>query len=121
MSRILIENRILISVLLIGFILWAIVFNAAVVDYTATSGWTSRTSWLGPLPDPDTVYIFGYAVEYQIEGYSDYSFYYVHWGYNFLYGTMPYSPEFGYLELNGTTNENGETSSGGEIGELDCC
>lgn len=107
MSRILIENRILISVLLIGFIVWALVFNAAVVDYTATSGWTSRTSWLGPLPDPDTVFIFGYSVEYQIEGYSDYSFYYVHWGYNFLYGTMPYSPEFGYLELNGTTNENG--------------
>lgn len=107
MTRFLIENRILISVMVIGFIVWAIVFNAAVIDYTSSVGWTSRTSWLGPLPDPDTVDIFGFAIEYQIEGYSDYTFYYVHWGYNFLYGTMPYSPEFGYLELNGITNENG--------------
>jgi len=107
MTRVLIENRILISVMVIGFIVWAIVFNAAVIDYTSSVSWTSRTSWLGPFPDPDTVTIFGYAIEYQVEGYSDYSFYYVHWGYNFLYGSMPYSPEFGYLELNGITNENG--------------
>ncbi|TET09233.1 MAG: hypothetical protein E3J86_08770 [Candidatus Thorarchaeota archaeon] len=107
MTRVLIENRILISVMVIGFIVWAIVFNAAVIDYTSSVGWTSRTSWLGPFPDPDTVTIFGYAIEYQVEGYSDYSFYYVHWGHNLLYGSMPYSPEFGYLELNGITNENG--------------
>ncbi len=107
MTRVLIENRILISVMVIGFIVWAIVFNAAVVDYTSSVGWTSRTSWLGPFPDPDTVTIFGYTIEYQVEGYSDYSFYYVHWGHNLLYGSMPYSPEFGYLELNGITNENG--------------
>lgn len=107
MTRVLIENRILISVMVIGFIVWAIVFNAAVIDYTNSTGWNSRSSWLGPFPDPDTVNIFGYAIEYQIEGYSDYSFYYVHWGQNFLYGSMPYSPEFGYLELNGITNENG--------------
>ena len=107
MTRFLIENRILISVMVIGFIVWAIVFNAAVIDYTSSTSWTSRTSWLGPVPDPDTVNIFGFAIEYQVEGYSDYTFYYVHWGHNFLYGTMPYSPEFGYLELNGITNENG--------------
>ncbi|MHA2151120.1 MAG: hypothetical protein ACXAAQ_03895 [Candidatus Thorarchaeota archaeon] len=107
LSNYLIEHRILISVLLVGFIVWALVFNAAVIDYTQSGGWTSRSSWLGPFPDPDTVFVFGYAIDYQIEGYSDYSFYYVHWGYNFLYGTMPYSPEFGYLDMNGITNENG--------------
>ncbi|MHA2027091.1 MAG: hypothetical protein ACW98U_14415 [Candidatus Thorarchaeota archaeon] len=107
MSRILIENRLLISVLIIGFIVWALVFNAAVIDYTETSGWTSRSGWLGPIPNPDSVYVFGFTVDYQIEGYSDYTFYYVHWGYNFLYGTPPYTPDFGYLELEGITNENG--------------
>ncbi len=107
MTRFLIENRILISVMFIGLIVWAIVFHTAVVDYTSSVNWNARASWLGPLPDPDSVDIFGFTIEYQIEGYSDYTFYYVHWGYNFLYGTMPYSPEFGYLELNGITNENG--------------
>ncbi|MFW9869394.1 MAG: hypothetical protein ACFFEL_07195 [Candidatus Thorarchaeota archaeon] len=106
-TRFLIEYRILISVMVIGFIVWAIVFNAAVVDYTSSVSWDSRTSWLGPFPDPDTVNIFGFTIQYQPEGYSDYSFYYVHWGYNFLYGTMPYSPDFGYLEMDGITNENG--------------
>jgi hypothetical protein len=91
----------------IGFVVWALVFNAAVVDYTATHTWTSRASWLGPLPDPDTVFVFGFDIEYQLEGYSDYTFYYVHWGYNFLHGTMPYTPDFGYLEMDGITNENG--------------
>ncbi len=107
MTCFLIENRILISVMFIGLIVWAIVFHTAVIDYTSSVSWNTRSSWLGPLPDPDTVDIFGFTIEYQIEGYSDYTFYYVHWGYNFLYGTMPYSPEFGYLELNGITNENG--------------
>ncbi|MFW9794515.1 MAG: hypothetical protein ACFFEE_09440, partial [Candidatus Thorarchaeota archaeon] len=107
LTRCLVENRVIISVLVIGFIVWAVVFNAALIDYTSTASWTSRSSWLGPFPEPGTIQIFGFTLEYQIEGYSDYTFYYVHWGYNLLYGTMPYSPEFGYLELNGITNENG--------------
>jgi hypothetical protein len=93
--------------MIIGFIVWAIVFNIAVIDYLNTNNWISRSAWLGPFPDPDTIEIFGFTVEYQIEGYSDYSFYYVHWGYNSLFGVMPYSPEYGVLELNGITNENG--------------
>ncbi|MGD9395191.1 MAG: hypothetical protein PVJ05_02065 [Candidatus Thorarchaeota archaeon] len=106
-SKFLIDYRYLISVLIIGFIVWAIVFNIAVIDYLDTSRWNTRVAWVGPFPDPDTVEIFGFTVEYQFEGYSDYSFYYVQWGYNSLYGVMPYSPEYGILELNGITNENG--------------
>ena len=106
-ARFLIDYRYLISVLIIGYIVWAIVFNIAVIDYTNSSTWVSRAAWLGPFPDPDTVEIFGFTVDYQFEGYSDYSFYYVHWGYNSLYGVMPYSPDYGVLELNGITNENG--------------
>ncbi|MBY8997590.1 MAG: hypothetical protein KGD60_07650 [Candidatus Thorarchaeota archaeon] len=106
-SRFLIDYRYLISVLIIGFIVWAIVFNIAVIDYTNSNTWSSRSSWLGPFPGTDTIELFGFTVEYQVEGYSDYSFYYVHWGYNTLYGVMPYSPEYGVLELNGITNNNG--------------
>jgi len=106
-AKFLINYRYLISVMIIGFIVWAIVFNIAVIDYLDTSRWNTRVAWVGPFPNPDTVEIFGFTLEYQVEGYSDYSFYYVQWGYNSLYGVMPYSPEYGILELNGITNENG--------------
>ncbi|MFW9975990.1 MAG: hypothetical protein ACFFDQ_12035 [Candidatus Thorarchaeota archaeon] len=106
-ARFLIDYRYLISVMLIGFIVWAIVFNVAVIDYIDSNRWVTRTTWLGPLPEPGTIQLFGFTIEYQVEGYSDYSFYYVHWGYNSLYGVMPYSPEYGVLELDGITNQNG--------------
>ena len=106
-SRFLIGYRYLISVMIIGFIVWAVVFNIAVIDYTNSGSWVSRAAWLGPFPGPDTVDIFGFTVEYQFEGYSDYSFYYVHWGHNSLFGVMPYSSDYGVLELNGVTNRNG--------------
>ncbi len=106
-ARFLIDYRYLISVMLIGFIVWAIVFNVAVIDYIDSNRWVTRTTWLGPLPEPGTIQLFGFTIEYQVEGYSDYSFYYVHWGYNSLYGVMPYSPEYGVIELDGITNQNG--------------
>ncbi len=106
-ARFLVDYRYLLSVLVIGFIVWSIVFHFAVIDYVNTNIWAYRTAWLGPIPDPGTVELFGFTIPYQVEGYSDYSFYYVHWGYNTLYGVLPYSPEYGILELNGFTNENG--------------
>lgn len=106
-AKFLIEYRYLIAVMFIGFIVWAIVFNVAVIDYIDSNNWRTRAAWLGPLPEPGTIQLIGFTIEYQPEGYSDYSFYYVHWGYNSLYGVMPYSPEYGILELNGVTNENG--------------
>ncbi len=101
------EYRYLIAVMLIGFIIWAVVFNIALVDYLNSSRWNSRAVWMGPLPGPANFDFFGYTIPYQFEGYSDYSFYYVHWGYNVLDGVLPYSPEFGYLLMDGVVNENG--------------
>lgn len=101
------EYRFLIAVLLIGFIVWSIVFNIALVDYLGSNRWNSRTAWLGPFPGPDEFNFLGFVIEYQFEGYSDYSFYYVHWGHNMLNGVMPYSGDFGYLDMNGVVNENG--------------
>ena len=101
------EYRYLIAVMLIGFIIWAVVFNIALVDYLNSSRWNSRAAWMGPLPGPADFDFFGYTIPYQLEGYSDYSFYYVHWGHNLLNGVMPYSPEFGYLLMDGVVNENG--------------
>jgi len=93
--------------MLIGFIVWSVVFNIALVDYLGTRWWNSRAAWLGPFPNPAEFDFFGFTIEYQFEGYSDYSFYYVHWGHNMLNGVMPYSSEFGYLDMNGIVNENG--------------
>ena len=101
------EYRFLIAVMLIGFIVWSVVFNIALVDYLNTSSWNSRSAWLGSFPGPAEFNLFGYTIEYQFEGYSDYSFYYVHWGHNIVNGVMPYSPDFGYLEMDGIINENG--------------
>ena len=101
------KYRYLIAVMLIGFIIWAVVFNIALVDYLNSSRWNSRTAWLGSFPGPAEFDFFGYTILYQFEGYSDYSFYYVHWGYNVLSGVMPYSPDFGYLLMDGIVNENG--------------
>jgi len=101
------EYRFLIAVMLIGFIVWATVFNIALVDYLNTSWWNSRSAWLGSFPGPAEFNFFGFTIDYQFEGYSDYSFYYVHWGHNMLNGVMPYSPDFGYLDMNGIINENG--------------
>ncbi|MHA1614915.1 MAG: hypothetical protein ACTSYJ_08730 [Candidatus Thorarchaeota archaeon] len=101
------EYRYLIAVMLIGFIIWTVVFNIALVDYLNSSRWNTRAAWMGPLPGPADFDFFGYTIPYQLEGYSDYSFYYVHWGHNVLNGVLPYSPEFGYLLMDGTVNENG--------------
>lgn len=106
-SRLINEYRYLLAVMLIGFVVWSVVFNIALVDYLNTRWWNSRSVWLGPFPDPGEFNLFGYTVQYQFEGYSDYSFYYVHWGHNLLNGVMPYSGSFGYLEMDGIVNENG--------------
>jgi hypothetical protein len=107
LSEVISEYRYLIAVLLIGFVVWSVVFNIALVDYLNTRYWNSRTVWLGPFPNPGEFNLFGYTILYQFEGYSDYSFYYVHWGYNLLYGVMPYSGSFGYLNMQGIINQNG--------------
>jgi hypothetical protein len=107
LSRFLNEYRYLLAVLLIGFVVWSVVFNIALVDYLNTRWWNSRTVWLGPFPNPGEFEFFGYTIPFQFEGYSDYSFYYVHWGHNLLNGVMPYSGSFGYLDMDGIVNENG--------------
>jgi hypothetical protein len=107
LSRFLSEYRYLLAVMLIGFVVWSVVFNIALVDYLNTSYWNSRSAWLGPFPNPGEFEFFGFTIPYQFEGYSDYSFYYVHWGYNLLNGVMPYSGSFGYLDMDGIINQNG--------------
>ena len=79
------------------------IFDAAVIDYLESDRWNYRYNWLGN----GDIDLFGYTVQFQFEGYSDYTFYYVHWGHNMLRGVMPYSGAFGYLEMDGYVNENG--------------
>ena len=107
LAQLLSEYRYFIAVMLFGLVIWVVVFNIALTDYLSSSVWKSRSAWLGPLPNPGEFNLFGYTILYQFEGYSDYSFFYVHWGYNMLNGYMPYTDAFGYLSLHGITNENG--------------
>ncbi|TFG28686.1 hypothetical protein EU528_10905, partial [Candidatus Thorarchaeota archaeon] len=107
LAQLMSEYRYLLSVMLIGFIVWAIVFNIALVDYLDTRWWNSRGVWLGGYPGTSEFDLFGYTINYQFEGYTDYSFFYVHWGHNLLDGVMPYSESFGYISLDGIVNENG--------------
>ncbi|MGY5870670.1 MAG: hypothetical protein RTV72_00345 [Candidatus Thorarchaeota archaeon] len=101
------EYRYLIAVLLIGLIVWTVTFNIALVDYLNSSYWNSRCAWLGSYPGPADFNFFGYTIQYQLEGYSDYSFYYVHWGHQVVNGMLPYTDDFGYLMMDGIVNENG--------------
>ncbi|MGY5880230.1 MAG: hypothetical protein RTV31_08265 [Candidatus Thorarchaeota archaeon] len=101
------DYRYLIAVLLIGYVVWAVVFNIALVDYLNSSGWSSRGVWLGSHLGTSEFNFFGYTINYQFEGYTDYSFFYVHWGHNVLNGMMPYTEDFGVLTMDGITNRNG--------------
>lgn len=105
--RFLLEYGILIAILTVGLYVWVSVFQAAVVDYLDSDTWISRHVWLGPGVNPGDFDFFGITLHYQFEGYSDYSFYYVHWGHNMLNGVMPYDGDFGFLEIDGITNRNG--------------
>ena len=101
--RFLYEYTLFIIVLYVGYIVWAQVFQLAVVDYLNTTLWCRRGVWIGN----SSIDLFDFTVTYQMEGYGDYSFFYVHWGYNMLNGVMPYSPDFGRLEMDGILNQNG--------------
>ena len=101
--RFLLENVVLILVLCFAALVWNQVFHAAVIDFTSSDLWRYRGVWIGN----GEFDLFGYTLVYQLEGYTDYTFYYFHWGNNMLRGVMPYSPGFGYLELDGLVNENG--------------
>lgn len=97
------DHIILLAILIIGAAIWVELFNLAVVDYLDSNIWRIRGVWLGT----GEFDLFGYTISYQFEGYTDYSFYYVHWGTNMLRGVMPYDNDFGYIVLDGFTNENG--------------
>jgi hypothetical protein len=99
----LIEYGLFIIILVIGYYIWSMIFDAALIDYLESDRWNYRYNWLGN----GDIELFGYTVQFQFEGYSDYTFYYVHWGHNMLRGVMPYCGEFGYLKMDGYVNENG--------------
>ncbi len=104
--RFLVNYSVFIAIIVIGFFVWFIVFNQAVYEYLDTPNWNTRAVWVGN----GEYTIFNQTVQIQLEGYSDYSFFYVHWGHKFLNGTWPYSPRpdpFGVLVMDGITNTNG--------------
>ena len=103
LKRFILEVVPLILILLLGHWVWTMVFDTAVVHYLDLGSWKHKCGWLGN----GNLNIFGFIFSFQLEGYSDYSFYYVHWGHNYLRGVLPYGPEFGIIEIDGIENENG--------------
>ncbi len=102
-ARFFVNYALFIVILIMGVIIYSTIFNIALVDYLNTDAWNSRAAWMGTT----SFEVFNQTVNIQLEGYSDYSFYYVHWGHHFFNGTMPYAHGFGQFEMDGITNNNG--------------
>ncbi len=103
--RFFIEYGILLLILIIGLSIWVPIFNMSLQGYLSEELWINWDVWLGNTPGQFD--IFGFTVNYQFEGYTDYTYFYVHWGHNILNGVMPYCDEFGHIVLDGYENNNG--------------
>ncbi len=99
LKRFLRQHHEIIVVLAVGAVLWAGVFVVATQSFGGTRPF--RAVWNGM----GTVNVFGYQFDYDLEGWSDYDYYYVTWGLELLQGRQLYSPEFGAIETEeGTYN-----------------
>ncbi|UCH03434.1 MAG: hypothetical protein JSW05_07490 [Candidatus Thorarchaeota archaeon] len=103
--RFFIEYGILLLILIVGLAIWVPIFNLSLQGYLSEELWINWDVWLGNTPGQFDV--FGFTVNYQFEGYTDYTYFYVHWGNNILNGVMPYCDEFGHIILDGYENNNG--------------
>lgn len=103
--RFFIEYGILLLILIVGLAIWVPIFNLSLQGYLSQDLWIEWDVWLSN--NPGQFDIFGFTVYYQFEGYTDYTYFYVHWGNNILNGVMPYCDEFGHIILDGYENSNG--------------
>jgi hypothetical protein len=106
-KKLIIKYGPLVLILLVGLAVWVWVFTTAVAHYLDTPIWNRRGVWLGPGVEPGEFQLFGFTIPYQFEGYTDYSFFYAHWGHNILRGVLPYGEEFGHIVIDGVENNNG--------------
>ncbi|MFX1416200.1 MAG: hypothetical protein ACFFC0_05275 [Promethearchaeota archaeon] len=103
--RFFLEYGILLLILIVGLAIWVPIFNQSLQGYLRQDLWIEWDVWLGNTPGQFD--IFGFTVNYQFEGYTDFTYFYVHWGNNILNGVMPYCDEFGHIILDGYENSNG--------------
>ncbi len=93
------EYRVFILLLIIGAVIWILVFNAAALNLISGPRiQPHRAVWVGRI----SFDFFGYDIQFQLEGYIDYDFYYNSWGEQFLSGYLPYTPEFDHIIIDGT-------------------
>ena len=98
--KVLSEYRIFIIILILGAIVWMIVFNAAAINFLAGSRTQPhRAVWTGIIQFD----LLGSPIKFQMEGYIDYDYYYMSWGEQFLSGHIPYTADFDSFILDGTT------------------
>lgn len=93
------EHFLFMIVLIIGAVVWSLVFQAAMIDFLTFPGSKPfRSMWNGI----GQFEFFGYTVEYYFEGWADHDFYYVNWAEQFLKGERPYTWSFEHPIVNGT-------------------
>ena len=73
------KNRNFFIVILIGAIIWTIIFTFAALNELAVEAWNHMDIYIAPYPDPGLIEIFGFQFWYQFEGVGDYAVYYMHW------------------------------------------
>jgi hypothetical protein len=91
-------NILILTVVIIGAVVWIWVFNRAATEFVANPNWP-RAVWNGE----GSINIFGYTVSYHLGGWADHDYFYHSWGENLLNGYIPYTEEFNSLVRNGTT------------------
>ncbi|MGQ4910787.1 MAG: hypothetical protein ACP6KW_01325 [Candidatus Thorarchaeota archaeon] len=95
------RHLVLIVILVVGGVVWNLVFTQATIDFLQGGARPFRASWIG-IGDFN---LFGLTIHYDFEGWSDYDYYYLSWGENFLNGIMPYTDEFNSIVIDSTKFE----------------
>ncbi len=91
------EHASLVIVLVLGAVVWALVFNLAAMDFMADGERPYRAVWNGF----GEFRFFGLTIPLNFEGYLDYDYYYMSWADQFLSGVRPYTDGFDETVING--------------------
>ncbi len=90
------EYWLLLFVLVVGCIVWWIVFDSACSTFGGIRPYQAVWNGAGEFP------IFGYTIKYNFEGWADYDYYYISWADQFLDGYLPYTDAFNHPIIDGT-------------------
>lgn len=94
----LVRYRILLVILVSGFLVWAWIFNLAAASFITDGVRPFRAAWNGY----GAISIGGLTIPLNFEGWADYDYYYISWADQFLRGIPPYTVGFDNQIIGGT-------------------